>query len=79
LLFIKTTWQLPEIQPFIRYKPAIIAIILALFFPLQKNPTVQLGIIGCIVLLLSLLQFNETVLFGAGFLCFEFIDQQKLE
>ncbi|PKH68348.1 chromate transporter [Flavobacterium sp. ALD4] len=64
--------QLPEIQPFLYgIKPAIIAIILGAIFPLAKKSlkTVQLGIIGCIVLLLSLLQFNEIMLlFGAGFL-----------
>jgi chromate transporter len=64
--------QLPEIQPFLYgIKPAIIAIILGAIFPLAKKSlkTVQLGIIGCIVLLLALLQFNEIMLlFGAGFL-----------
>jgi chromate transporter len=64
--------HLPEIQPFLYgIKPAIIAIILGAIFPLAKKSlkTVQLGIIGCIVLLLSLLQFNEIMLlFGAGFL-----------
>jgi chromate transporter len=39
--------QLPAIQPFIRYKTIIIAIILGLFFLWQKIlKTVQLGIIG---------------------------------
>jgi chromate transporter len=70
--------QLPEIQPFLYgIKPAIIAIILGAIFPLAKKSlkTVQLGIIGCIVLLLALLQFNEIMLlFGAGFLILEFID-----
>lgn len=64
--------QLPEIQPFLYgIKPAIIAIILGAIFPLAKKSlkTVRLGIIGIIVLLLSLLQFNEiALLFGAGFL-----------
>jgi chromate transporter len=64
--------QLPAIQPFLYgIKPAIIAIILGAIFPLAKKSlkTVQLGIIGGIVLLLALLQFNEIILlFGAGFL-----------
>lgn len=64
--------QLPEIQPFLYgIKPAIIAIILGAIFPLAKKSlkTVRLGIIGLMVLLLSLLQFNEiALLFGAGFL-----------
>lgn len=64
--------QLPEIQPFLYgIKPAIIAIILGAVFPLAKKSfkTIQLGIIGVAVLLLSLLKFNEiTLLFGAGFL-----------
>jgi chromate transport protein ChrA len=44
-------------------KPAIIAIILGAIFPLAKKSlkTVRLGIIG-IILLLSLLQFNEIAL-----------------
>lgn len=64
--------QLPEMQPFLYgIKPAIIAIILGAIFPLAKKSckTIQLGIIGAVVLLLSLLHFNEIVLlFGAGFL-----------
>jgi chromate transporter len=63
--------QLPEIQPFIYgIKPAIIAIILFAIFPLAKNSlkTIELYIIGALVLVLSLLQFNELyLLFGAGF------------
>jgi chromate transporter len=41
-----------------------------LFFLWQKKSlkTVRLGIIGIMVLLLSLLQFNEIALLGAGFL-----------
>lgn len=68
--------QLPEIQPFLYgIKPAIIAIILGAIFPLAKKSckTIQLGIIGSAVLLLSLLHFNEIVLlFGAGFLALFF-------
>lgn len=64
--------QLPEIQPFLYgIKPAIIAIILGAIFPLAKKSlkTIRLAAIGCLVLLLSLLQFNEiALLFGAGFL-----------
>ncbi len=64
--------QLPEIQPFLYgIKPAIIAIILGAVFPLAKKSfkTISLGIIGLIVLVLSLLHFNEiALLFGAGFL-----------
>lgn len=64
--------QLPEMQPFLYgIKPAIIAIILGAIFPLAKKSfkTILLGIIGVIVLMLSLLNFNEiALLFGAGFL-----------
>ncbi|MEL1240225.1 chromate efflux transporter [Flavobacterium flavipallidum] len=64
--------QFPEIQPFLYgIKPAIIAIILGAIFPLAKKSfkTISLGIIGVIVLVLSLLHFNEiALLFGAGFL-----------
>jgi chromate transporter len=64
--------QLPEILPFLYgIKPAIIAIILGAIFPLAKKSfkTVQLGIIGAIVLVLSLFHINEIMLlFGAGFL-----------
>lgn len=64
--------QLPEIQPFLYgIKPAIIAIILGAIFPLAKKSlkTIPLAIIGSIVLVLSLLHFNEiALLFGAGFL-----------
>ena len=62
--------QLPELKPFLYgIKPAIIAIILSAIFPLAKKSlkTVQLVIIGIIVLVLSLLNFNEIILmFGAG-------------
>ncbi|TGD59248.1 chromate efflux transporter [Flavobacterium humi] len=62
--------QIPEIKPFLYgIKPAIIAIILSAIFPLAKKSikTIQLGIIGCVVLLLSLLNYNEIILmFGAG-------------
>jgi chromate transporter len=64
--------QLPEIQPFLYgIKPAIIAIILGAIFPLAKKSlkTARLTIIASLVLLLSLLHFNEIILlFGAGFL-----------
>jgi chromate transporter len=62
--------QLPELKPFLYgIKPAIIAIILSAIFPLAKKSlkTVQLAIIGSIVLVLSLLHYNEiALLFGAG-------------
>lgn len=62
--------QIPEVKPFLYgIKPAIIAIILSAIFPLAKKSlkTIQLGIIGSIVLLFSLLNYNEIVLmFGAG-------------
>jgi chromate transporter len=53
----------PAINLFYGIKPAIIAILGAIF-PLAKKSlkTVQLGIIGGIVLLLALLQFNEIIL-----------------
>ena len=64
--------QLPEAQPFLYgIKPAIIAIILAAIFPLAKKSlkSVELALIGLLVLLSSLLNFNEIyLLFGAGFL-----------
>lgn len=63
--------QLPQIQPFIfGIKPVIIAIILSAIYPLAKKSlkSIELAIIGVIVLVLSLLRFNEIVLmFGAGF------------
>ncbi|MNQ62520.1 putative chromate transport protein [compost metagenome] len=64
--------QLPEFQPYVYgIKPAIIAIILGAVFPLAKKSlkSTELAIIGLLVLLCSLLQFNEIYLmFGAGFL-----------
>jgi chromate transporter len=64
--------QLPEIQSFIYgIKPAIIAIILFAIFPLAKKSlkTKELYFIGILVLMLSLLRYNELyLLFGAGFL-----------
>ena len=64
--------QLPELQPFLYgIKPAIIAIILGAVFPLAKKSlkSIELGLIGILVLLCSLLDFNEIyLLFGAGFL-----------
>lgn len=62
--------QIPEVEPFLYgIKPAIIAIILSAIFPLARKSikTIQLGIIGAIVLLLSLLHYNEIILmFGTG-------------
>lgn len=64
--------QLPEVQPFVYgIKPAIIAIILGAVFPLAKKSlkTFELAIIGTVVLVCSLLNFNEIYLmFGAGFI-----------
>lgn len=64
--------QLPEVQPFIYgIKPAIIAIILSAVYPLAKRSlkSIELGIIGGVVLLGSLFNFYEIYLmFGAGFL-----------
>lgn len=64
--------QFPEATAFVYgIKPAIIAVILAAIYPLAKKSlkSILLGIIGIIVLVLSLLEFNEIyLLFGAGFL-----------
>lgn len=68
--------QLPEVQPFVYgIKPAIIAIILGAIFPLAKKSlkSVELAVIAVLVLLFSLLNFNEIyLLFGAGFLALFF-------
>jgi len=62
--------QIPEVNPFLYgIKPAIIAIILSAIFPLAKKSlkSIQLGIIGTIVLIFSILNYNEILLmFGAG-------------
>ena len=64
--------HLPEVEPFIYgIKPAIIAIILSAVYPLAKRSlkSIELGIIGSVVLIGSLFNFNEIYLmFGAGFL-----------
>jgi chromate transporter len=64
--------QLPTVRPFIYgIKPAIIAIILAAVFPLAKKSlkTIELGIIGVLVLIVSLMGLNEMVaMLGSGFL-----------
>jgi chromate transporter len=63
--------QLPSVQPFIYgIKPAIIAIILAAIYPLaiRSTKTNVLQILGILVLIASILSFNEIfLLFGAGF------------
>ena len=63
--------QLPSVQPFIYgIKPAIIAIILAAIYPLaiRSTKTNVLRILGILVLIGSILSFNEIfLLFGAGF------------
>jgi chromate transporter len=62
--------QVPEVTPFIYgIKPAIIAIILGAVYPLAKKSlkTLELWVIGILVLICSLLSFNEIYLmFGAG-------------
>ena len=67
----KSYGHLPRVQPFIYgIKPAIIAVIIAAVYPLAKKSlqTIELGIIGILVLLLSLMGFSEILLlFGAGF------------
>lgn len=64
--------QLPQVQPFIYgIQPAIIAIILAAVIPLAKRSlkSTELGVLGVIALVLSLMGVNEImVMFGAGFL-----------
>lgn len=63
---------LPQVQPFIYgIKPAIITVILAAVYPLAKKSlkSFELTVIGIVVLVLSLLNFNEIyLLFGAGLL-----------
>ena len=66
--------QLPAVQPFIYgISPAIIAVILMAVYPLAKTSikSLELGIIGLAVLILSLLNFNEIYLmFSAGLFAF---------
>jgi chromate transporter len=73
--------QLPKVQPFIYgIKPAIIAVILMAVFPLAKQSlkTIQLGIIGLIALLLSLLNINEVfIIFGAGLVALLMVTYKK--
>jgi len=61
---------LPQVQPFVYgIKPAIISVILAAVYPLAKKSlqTVELGIIGAMAMVLSLLGYSEIlILFGAG-------------
>ncbi len=63
--------QLPEVQPFVYgIKPAIIAIIPGAIFPLARKSlkSIELAIIGIMVLIGSLLGINEIYLMiGAGF------------
>lgn len=62
--------QLPAVQPFVYgISPAIIAVILMAVYPLAKTSikSIELGIIGLAVMILSLLNFNEIYLmFSAG-------------
>ena len=64
--------RFPQVQPFVYgIKPAIIAIILGAVYPLAKKSlkSLELAIIGILVLVGSLLNFNEIYLmFGAGFI-----------
>lgn len=64
--------QLPQVEPFVYgIKPAIIAIILSAIYPLGKQSlkSMELAVIGILVLVLSLFVLNEIVLmFGAGLL-----------
>lgn len=73
--------QLPQMQPFIYgIKPAIIAVILTAVYPLARKSlkSVELAVIGVIVLVLALLRFNEIyLLFGAGLLFVIFYAFQK--
>jgi len=75
--------QLPEVQPFVYgIKPAIIAVVLAAIYPLAKKSlkSVELGIVGTAVLILSLAHYNEIYLmFGAGILALALtsVKQQK--
>lgn len=68
----KTYGQLPKVQPFIYgIKPAIIAVILVAIYPLAKKSlqTIELGVIGVIALVLSLIGYSEVyIMFGAGFI-----------
>lgn len=63
---------LPQIQPFFYgIKPAVIAVILGAIYPLAKRSlkSLELGIIGIVALVLSVLGYNEIyIMFGAGLL-----------
>jgi len=67
----KSYGGLPQIQPFIYgITPAVIAVVLFAIYPLAKKSlqTVELGIIGIVALILSLLGYSGIfILFGAGF------------
>lgn len=73
--------QLPELQSFIYgIKPAIIAIILGAIFPLAKKAlkSIQLIILGILVLIGSFLNINEIYLmFGAGLLALTLASVQR--
>lgn len=64
--------QLPKVEPFIYgIKPAVIAIILGAVYRLGKKAlkNVELGILGALTLIVSLLGVNEIIaLFACGFL-----------
>src|SRR6185437_2868699 len=64
----KVYGQLPQAQSFIfGIKPAIIAVIVMAIYPLAKKSlqTVELGTIGLVVLILSLLGYSEILLLFA--------------
>ncbi|HAL81447.1 MAG TPA: chromate transporter [Mucilaginibacter sp.] len=67
----KSYGGLPQIQPFIYgVTPAVIAVVLFAIYPLAKKSlqTVELGIIGIVALILSLLGYSGIfILFGSGF------------
>ncbi len=67
----KSYGRLPQVQPFIYgITPAVIAVVLVAIYPLAKKSlqTIELGIIGIVALILSMLGFSEIlILFGAGF------------
>ena len=73
--------QLPQVRPFTYgIKPAIIAIILAAVFPLAQKSlkNIELGIIGLLVLIASLIGMNEiAVMFAAGLACINTVYDPK--
>jgi chromate transporter len=68
--FYRQYGTLPQAQPYIYgIKPAVIAVILGAIYPLLKKSlkTIELGLIGVLSLILSILRYNEIfIMFGAG-------------